>query len=776
MSFLNLALLGGIAAFMVPLLIHLLNRSQHQSIDWGAIHLLEAALQVNSRRFQWESILLLLLRCLIPILFAVGLARPVLTSLRSSAAQGEASMVVMLDNSLSMQAVDPRQPDQSPFTRGLNQIRQLISQPASVELSIWSCGSGPVNLIGGSTFDTGLALRALARIKPGAGPSDPIDMIDAGVAQLAAMANPSKQLVIASDFQASQWNGLTVEQLQRLKELLNSGPQPIQLSLWPLASSEAPEAQQNLSVELASESREFQFEPIFANDPLRVTATIHNWGNQDKQNITVTFRADEQALASEILQLPANSKRQVQFGCSFKTTGKHTFSVQIQPSSEVVDQLDSDDVTTGVVYVREPIQVVVVDPTSGNTNQFSAGEFLQLALSPGISETSYQVRLLPRMPPVDDLHACDVLVIVGISFDDKLAGQVMDYVNRGLALMLVPADNMDYGRINRVWFEQTRFLPARYSARKTGTDQPVQFKQQIYQDNVMSLFNSEEQGDLSSVESLQWHALELDKELSPPVVATNAPPVATFPTVDQAVSSLLMLEDDTLIMAKRIFGEGAVLQLGFSPSPQWSNLATRPLFVPLMQRLVLDLVGDGAHPPQQLLTGQSLALTQQQFQRAVGGVISKTPSETTNRQWELIDPSGDRTELTFSNASPTPEASAEKLPSSRNQSILQIPILYWPGVYRLRSVDSFPANAAEGPILVAAAIPSHESDLRPLSQSQLDQLSNTLGANVVRSAEDYHSTQQLRRDGREIWRPLLVILLIFLFAEIFLARRITRVV
>ena len=100
MSFLNLLLLGGATAFLAPLMIHLLNRSRFQSVDWGAMHLLDAALQVNSRRLQWESWLLLLLRCLIPILFAVGLARPVLTQVRMMGASGEKSILLMMDTTL----------------------------------------------------------------------------------------------------------------------------------------------------------------------------------------------------------------------------------------------------------------------------------------------------------------------------------------------------------------------------------------------------------------------------------------------------------------------------------------------------------------------------------------------------------------------------------------------------------------------------------------------------------------------------------------------------
>ncbi len=126
MSFLNWILLGGAFAFTIPLVIHLLNRSRFKVVDWGAMQLLEAALQVNSKRIQWQAWLLLLMRCLIPILLAIGLARPVLTSWRTAGAGGNRSIVLLIDNSLSMQARDAQQTSQ--FERAVAQASKIIAE------------------------------------------------------------------------------------------------------------------------------------------------------------------------------------------------------------------------------------------------------------------------------------------------------------------------------------------------------------------------------------------------------------------------------------------------------------------------------------------------------------------------------------------------------------------------------------------------------------------------------------------------------------------------
>ena len=47
MSFLNIALLGGIAALAIPILIHLFHKNRFQVVKWGAMHLLESVLRTK---------------------------------------------------------------------------------------------------------------------------------------------------------------------------------------------------------------------------------------------------------------------------------------------------------------------------------------------------------------------------------------------------------------------------------------------------------------------------------------------------------------------------------------------------------------------------------------------------------------------------------------------------------------------------------------------------------------------------------------------------------
>jgi len=103
-AFLNAALLGGLLAVSIPVVIHLFHKSKFRVVPWGAMHLLEAVLRKNTRRLKLEQLLLLLLRCSIPVALALLMARPVLRGLESLIGDAKTSTVVVLDNSYSMEA------------------------------------------------------------------------------------------------------------------------------------------------------------------------------------------------------------------------------------------------------------------------------------------------------------------------------------------------------------------------------------------------------------------------------------------------------------------------------------------------------------------------------------------------------------------------------------------------------------------------------------------------------------------------------------------------
>src|SRR5262249_20195902 len=117
----------GALLFAVPLIIHLLNRQRYRRRPWAAMEFLLAAYKKQRRRLRTENLLLLLLRCLIPIALAFAIARPALRdSTVSSLLGGSCHHILVLDGSYSMGLLVQGQP--SPWERQKTLAAQLLER------------------------------------------------------------------------------------------------------------------------------------------------------------------------------------------------------------------------------------------------------------------------------------------------------------------------------------------------------------------------------------------------------------------------------------------------------------------------------------------------------------------------------------------------------------------------------------------------------------------------------------------------------------------------
>ena len=64
-----------------------------------------------------------------------------------------------------------------------------------------------------------------------------------------------------------------------------------------------------------------------------------------------------------------------------------------------------------------------------------------------------------------------------------------------------------------------------------------------------------------------------------------------------------------------------------------------------------------------------------------------------------------------------------------------------------------------------------ESDPARLPSAEIESLSKKIGADLVLNADALRDSIASTQFGRELWRPLLLVLLVFLFAEIALQQR-----
>src|ERR1043165_5955430 len=142
MTFLNAALIAGMAAVAIPIIIHLTHRSKFKLVPGGAMRLLEAVLRKNTKRLRLEQLILLLIRCSIPVALALCMARPVIMGLSPLLENKKISTVLILDNSYSMEAGGPAN---SNFQKAKEAARQIVDNlvPGSDVAIVQMAGGAP---------------------------------------------------------------------------------------------------------------------------------------------------------------------------------------------------------------------------------------------------------------------------------------------------------------------------------------------------------------------------------------------------------------------------------------------------------------------------------------------------------------------------------------------------------------------------------------------------------------------------------------------------------
>ena len=177
----------------------------------------------------------------------------------------------------------------------------------------------------------------------------------------------------------------------------------------------------------------------------------------------------------------------------------------------------------------------------------------------------------------------------------------------------------------------------------------------------------------------------------------------------------------------------------------------------MMQQLVLDLAG-----------------SRKQTTIDIGKAFSVPTSELADLVPEGTRRDGKKT-ATYTLESPG-QAESELQPTDENSPQLFVPSTSVGGNFIFRQMT--PVKDDE-PVVTSSLriveVPAIESQLRDVEPNRLNAAATLLEANVYTDVAELQSDDRTRRHGREIWRWLLVGLLVAMIAELLLQQRASRV-
>ncbi len=719
MTFLNAVLLGGMAAVSIPVIIHLFHRSKFRIVRWGAMHLLESVLRKNTRRLRLEQLILLLIRCSIPVLLAVAMARPVLTGLEPLLGNAKSSTVILLDNSYSMEAGGA---GRSNFVQAREAARQVLDhQVPGSNAAVVRMAGGVSPLLDDPSEDFDRLRGELSKLQAGYGSAAVPEALSVARGLLARMKNPHKEVIVLSDFQKVSWSDSETVARMNVADALRREKIVPDLTFFKVGQ----EVTDNVSVESLDPSR-----PILGvGQKLQVRANLRNHGDGNYPDLRVVLRVDGKERDGVKTQLGPGQTGQVLFTHAFETAGSHVVEVAAE-----ADPLKADNGRMISVPVWDRVPVLLVSGDSNPEPLRGETDYAAVALAPYRSARAELADLVearviePRDLDAKALSEARVAVLANVPQLAEPQLRALDgFVREGGGLLIFPGN-----RINSAWYNATLaaggkgLLPLPVvslagSLSQSGTHAAI--VSQHYEHEALQLFNDPRNGSLADAQIWLWYRMRPD---------------AALRDLEGAPRVMAALDTGDPFLVEKKAGEGRVIQAAVPCDADWSNLPMRPAFLPLMQQLVTYLASK-VHPPRNVEVGRPL--------------VAFLPAAEAGRRATLTDPEGKAVDLAVA--------------ARGTRAVVEYAHTQRPGLYVLDA----PGGSR---IHFVVNTDRRESDLRSLSDEEVQRVAGPLGASAVRSWPEYRQLDQQRRYGREVWQALLGAVLLLVFLEMLLEQLFAR--
>lgn len=461
---------------------------------------------------------------------------------------------------------------------------------------------------------------------------------------------------------------------------------------------------------------------VLRGHPLRVFVTVRNYGRDPVVELPIEVLIDGRVAGRETISLQSGQELDAELDVAFDEAGSHVVTARIDG-----DTLGFDDAASAGVQVIDRITVGVLrDPDRDDLFE-SSYPILELAgrvfdqLDKDV-RANLEVALVDGAVDAATLAAYDALVLDGgRSLDAGLATALRSYVDAGGALVLAASESVDAVTWNRE-LAAVRLLPAEIGALNVVEldEEGAASPRRDLERPAFRNFATVEDGDISSLRFHSWFDLV---EPSPEAEVL----------VDLGTGEPLVVQRD--------HGLGSVTLMAAGLDGNNNNLIAREVFVPFLTRLFSAAVSRAGYP------------------RTVGTDESVRAILATDRAVRGATFEQDR--LASKPVTVTVTADGAR------------PVLELPGGSSRSGAGSFLAVTEGGTERIHVGIqgPRVDSDLRGLDDFERERLLDRLSLQQVTGWDELAKILAASDRGAERYAWVLIAMLLFLTAELFVARR-----
>lgn len=724
MTFLNPAVLFGLVAAAIPILLHFFNLRKLQVVDFSTLAFLKELQKTRIRRLKLTQLLLLFLRIMVVVCAVLAFARPTIpTSFPGLGTKAKSSVVIILDNSFSMELADERGVRLKQAKEAALRILRSLSE--GDEAALIQMANLDDRRFTEFTRDFGALGEAVqnAPVSYTTGKLESALRLASSV--LGTSRNINQEIFIITD---NQTNILTDDPGAQ-RDSTAIFPKSAALFVVPIgADSKAGE--NNISVDSLNVLTKI-FE---SGKPVEVEARVRNSGSEDLKDVIVSLVMNGERVAQRTVNIPAGETRTVAIAAAAPERNANTpddrLSALVRCTVEVEGDVLEADNRRHFGFALPPKPRIAVIGASEETT------FLALALRSGNIASSLSV-LPPEALSAIALNELDAVMLVDIPrFSASDVSRLQAFVQDGGGVMIFGGSRTDVQNYN------TTVLPAL----KFG-----QIAESDYTSNSSgNAPNSSNDAEFTAVEKAHPLFSGVFKGGSTDSKRLVESPrfLKALPLKRESMTAQALIElPDGAFLAESKLGNGKALYCAAPPITGWSNFPVTGIFVPIVFRAASYLTAS-VSAASEAVVGQSVTVL-------LSGKLPKGSALS------ITDPAN---AVSVRQAAQTPSGAVLSFEGGVQQ----------PGVYAV----STGTGGKQGAIVHTLAVnpPASESQMTAFSD---DEISRALQGLVpekdqIRIISDYRkaSMDTLRAStGTELWRFFLLLAVVAAIAEMLIARR-----
>lgn len=552
----------------IPVVLHLLFSVRAPQMYFSTLRFLRLSMEKTARRRRLQHWLLLLLRTVLIALLLMAVTQPLHKPRRGLAGGSEQlAAAIVMDNSLSMASSSgPRRRFDAAKIVAKDLIRGT-SKPK--ELALIFTNGRAAQTEPRLTHDLTEVLRRIDAAEPGLGSAAMVSAVSAAVETIKQSTLPNRVVYILSDMQSGAFGNLAA-----CKALADDPDIPVMVL----------DCSQGDSANLAVTDVRIKDHGRVVGATLTFEATIINSAEESRRaKVGLEIDGVRQDHLNQTVLLTAHgtpgNQQDIVFEYVYNQPGLHHGRVVIDGANDV---LPDDDAREFALRIAERIKVLVITGPGGAEDPTGPGYYVMTALkvptavSPLVS--SFGEVNAQAIADNDVVVCCDVP-----KFDDPLAKAIRQFVAGGGTLVVFVGPDVDTANYNAQLADaESPLLPATLgepvgdpvSRRQASKLLRVDMEDPIF----AGLYDSQDKYQSVLVYCHLTTALHGGRPGTP----------------------IAWLERDRPLLLTRQFGRGRCLLFTTSPNTVWTNLPTKPVFLPVLVRSCLGAVagaeGSGGHP------------------------------------------------------------------------------------------------------------------------------------------------------------------------------------